>query len=139
MDERQLADRRCIPFFENRYQHLVNIWSDKEELEVNVTRLCSHLRKDLVDLGKEAYDEDEEYMAPSVIRDLLDQLSELSKRYLGIRTMMDEDPKIDPISLREFDPITRSHKTSSYSVPQYLHKFRKKLLILQDEQRDKKR
>ena len=93
--------------------------------------LCSHLRKDLVDLGKEAYDEDEEYMAPSVIRDLLDQLSELSKRYLGIRTMMDEDPKIDPISLREFDPITRSHKTSSYSVPKYLHKFSKKLLINQ--------
>ena len=135
MDERQLTDRRSIPFFENRYQHLVNIYatiqglrSDKEELEVNVTRLCSHLRKDLVDLGKEAYDED-----------LLDQLSELSKRYLGIRTMMDEDPKIDPISLREFNPIKSFHKILSYSVPQYLHKFRKKLLILQDEVRDKKR
>ena len=44
---------------------------------------------------------------------------------------MDEDP-------REFDPITMTHKTSSYSVPQYLHKLRKKLLILQDEVRDKK-
>ena len=32
-----------------------------------------------------------------------------------------------------------SHKTSSLSVPQYLHKLRKKLLILQDEVRDKKR
>ena len=146
LDGRHLTDRRFISFFEKRYQHLVNIYatiqglrSDKEELEVNVTRLCSHLRKDLVDLGKEAYDEDEEYMAPSVIRDLLDQLSELSKRYLGIRTMMDKDPKIEPISLREFDPITRSHRTSTYSVPQYIHKIKKKLLILQDEVRDKKR
>ena len=107
MDERQSTDRRSNSFFGNRYPHWVNIYgtiqglrSDKEELEVNVTRLCSHLRRDLVDLGKEAYGEDEEYIAPSVIRDLLDQLSELSKRYLGIRTMMDLDPKIEPIPLR---------------------------------------
>ena len=111
----------------------------KEELQVNVTRLSNHLRKDLVDLGKEVYEEDEEQLAPSVIRDLLDQLSELSRRFLEIRTKMDEEPKIDPINLREFDPITMSHKTSSLSVPQYLHKLRKKLLILQDEVRDKKR
>ena len=103
-----------------------------------MTRLCNHLRKDLVDLGKEVYEEDEEQVAPSVIRDLLDQLSELSRRFLEIRTKMDEDPKIDPISLRKFDPITMTHKASSYSVPQYLHKLRKKLLILQDEVRDKK-
>ena len=79
------------------------------------------------------------YMAPSVIRDLLDQLSELSKRYLGIRTMMDSDPKIEPIPLREFDPITRSHRTPTYTVPQFIHKIKKKLLVLQDEVRDKKR
>ena len=97
LDERQITDRRAIPFFENIYQHLVNIYatiqglrSDKEELQVNVTRLCSHLRKDLVDLGKEAYDEDEEHVAPSVIRDLLDQLSELSRRYLEIRIKMNK-------------------------------------------------
>ena len=60
LDERQLTDRRSIPFFENTYQHLVNIYatiqglkSDKEELEVNVTRLCTHLRRDLVELGEE--------------------------------------------------------------------------------------
>ena len=104
-----------------------------------MTRLCSHLRRDLVDLSKEAYNEEEEYLAPSVIRDLLDQLSELSKRYLRIRTMMDSDLKIEPIPLREFDPITRSHRTPTYTVPQYIHKIKKKLLILQDEVRDKKR
>ena len=53
--------------------------------------------------------------------------------------MMDSDPKIEPIPLREFDPITRSHRTPTYSVPQYIHKIKKKLLILQDEVRDKKR
>ena len=86
LDERQVTDRRAIPFFENRYQHLVNLYaaiqglkSDKEELQVNVTRLSNHLRKDLVDLGKEVYEEDVEQLAPSVIRDLLDQVSELSR------------------------------------------------------------
>ena len=58
-----------------------------------MARLSNHLRKDLVDLGKEVYKEDVEQLAPSVIR-----------------TKMDEEPKIDPINLREFDPITMSDK-----------------------------
>ena len=78
LDVRQLTYSRSISFFENRYQHLVNIYatiqglkSDKEELEVNVTRLCTHLRRDLVELGHEVYGEEEENLAPSVIRDCL--------------------------------------------------------------------
>ena len=103
-----------------------------------MTRLSNHLRKDLVELGKEVFEEEVDQLAPSVIRDLLEQVSEISKRYLEIRTKMDEEPRIDPIGLREFDPATMSHRTSSLSIPLYLNKLRKKLLILQDEVRDKK-
>ena len=53
--------------------------------------------------------------------------------------MMDSDPKIEPIPLREFDPVTRSHRTPAYTVSQFIHKIKKKLLVLQDEVRDKKR
>ena len=56
-----------------------------EDLQVNVARLSRHLRKDLVELGKEVFEEEEDEMAPSVIRDLLDQVSEISRRYLEIR------------------------------------------------------
>ena len=78
-------------------------------------------------------------MSPSLLRDFLDQLSELGKRYLGIRTMLDTDPKIEPIPLREFDSVTRSFRTAAYTVSQFIHKIKKKLLVLQDEVRDKKR
>ena len=133
LDEQQVTDRREIPFFDNRHQHLVGLFaaiqglkSEKEELQVNVTRLSYHLRKDLVDLGKEVFEEDVDQQAPSVIRDLLEQVSEISKRYLEIRTKMDEEPRIDPIGLREFDPATMSHRTFPLSIPLYLNKLRKK-------------
>ena len=115
LEEQHVPDRRAIPFFENRHQHLVSLYaiiqglkSEKEELQVNVARLSKHLRKDLLELGKEVF-EDKENIASSVIRDLLDQVTEISRRYLEIRTKMDEEPKIAPIGLREFDPTTKSY------------------------------
>ena len=70
---------------------------------------------------------------------MLEQLSELGKRYLGIKIMMDTEPKIEPIPLREYDSETRSHRTPVYTVSQFIYKIKKKLLKLQDEVRDKKR
>ena len=67
---------------------------------MNVKRLCSHLRKDLIEFGQEVYGELEEDLAPSVIKDMLDQLTELSKRYLNIKVMLDTDPEIVTIPLR---------------------------------------
>ena len=105
---------------------------------MNVARLIRHLRKDLVELGKEIFEEEEDEMAPSVIRDFLDQVTEISRRYLEIRTKSDEDPKIPPIPLKEFDPISTSYRTLNYAIPSYLNKLKKKLLVLQDEIRDKR-
>ena len=124
LEEQHVPDRRAIPFFENRHQHLVGLYaiiqglkSEKEELQVNVARLSKHLRKDLLELGKEVFEDEGDEMAPSVIRDLLEQVSEISRRYLEIRTKTDEDPKIPPIALKEFDPVTTSYRTLSYTTP----------------------
>ena len=146
LGEEYVPDRRSIPFFEKRHQHLAGLYaiiqglkSEKEELQVNVAKLSKHLRKDLLELGKEVFEDEGDEMAPSVIRDLLEQVSEISRRYLEIRTKTDEDPKIPPIPLKEFDPVTTSYRTLSYTIPLYLNKLKKKLLILQDEVRDKRR
>ena len=88
LEEQYIPDRRSITFFENRHQHLVGLYaiiqgfkSEKEELQVNVARLSKHLRKDLLELGKEVFEDEGEELAPSVIRDLLEQVSEISRRY----------------------------------------------------------
>ena len=54
LGEEYVPDRRSIPFFEKRHQHLVSLYatiqglkSEKEDLQVNVARLSRHLRKDL--------------------------------------------------------------------------------------------
>ena len=70
---------------------------------------------------------------------MLEQLSKLEKRYLGIKTMLDTDPKIEYIPLREYDSVTRSNRTPVYTVSQFIYKIKKKLLKLQDNVRDKKR
>ena len=95
LDERHIAERRNIPYFEARYQHLVltyatiqGLKSEAEELKINLTRLYTHLRKDLVEFGQEVYGEDEENLVPSVIRNMLEQLSEPGRRYLGIKVMI---------------------------------------------------
>ena len=91
LGEEYVPDRRSIPFFEKRHQHLVSLYatiqgitSEKEDLQLNIARLSKHLRKDLVELGREVFEEEEDEMAPSVIKDLLDQVTEISRRHLEI-------------------------------------------------------
>ena len=83
-------------FLIQTYATIQELKLEAEELEVNKTRLCTHLRRDLVEFAKEVYGEEEESLDPSVIRDMLEQLSELGKRYLGVKIMIATEPKIEP-------------------------------------------
>ena len=85
------------------------------------------------------FEEEEDEMAPSVIKDLLDQVTEISRRQLEIRIKSDEDPKIPPIPLKEYDPISYSYRIMNHTIQSYLIKLKKKLLVLQDNIKDKKR
>ena len=49
---------------------------------------------------------------------MLEQLTELGERYLGIKVMMDMEPKIELIPLREYDPKTRSNRILLLTVKQ---------------------
>ena len=91
------------------YATIQGLKSEAEELKINIMRLCTHLRKDLVDFGQEVYGEDEENLAPSVIRDMLEQLSELGKRYLGMKWMIDTEPKIEFIPMTLKPEVTEHH------------------------------
>ena len=62
VEERLITERSDLNFFEVRYQHFVVVYAtiqglklEAEDLKVNVKRLCSHLRKDLVEFGQEVY------------------------------------------------------------------------------------
>ena len=94
-----ITKRSDLPFFETRYQHLITLFStlnglkqEEEELLVNRNRFCAYLRRDLIEFGQEVNDKVDGYIAPSVIKDLLDQLSNLSKRFLEIKLMSDIEP-----------------------------------------------
>ena len=50
------------------YATIQGIKSEKEDLQVNIARLSKHLRKDLVELGREVFEEEEDEIAPFVIR-----------------------------------------------------------------------
>ena len=82
IDERTITKRSNLSFFETRYQHLIALFStlkgikqEEEELLVSRNRLCAYLRRDLIDFGQEVSDEVDGYIVPSVIKDLLEQLS----------------------------------------------------------------
>ena len=112
---------------------------EEEELLVNRNRLCTYLRKDLVEFSQEVNNEVEGYIAPSVIKDLLEQLSGLIKRFLEIKLMSDVDPDITPIPFTEEDSVDGSTRTISLPVGQFMYRIKRKLLELKDQVQDKKR
>ena len=85
------------------YATVQGLKSDAEDLKTNIKRLCSHLHKDVIYFAQEVYGDLEEDPGNSVIKDLLDQLTELGKRYLNIKVMLDTEPEIEAISLRDVD------------------------------------
>ena len=112
---------------------------EEEELLVNRNRLCTYLRKDLVEFSKEVNNEMEGYIAASVIKDLLEQLSGLNKRFLEIKLMSDVEPDITPIPFTEEDSIDGSARTISFPVGHFMYRIKRKLLELKDQVQDKKR
>ena len=83
-----------------------------------------------MEFDQEVFGEKEESLAPSVIRDMLDQLRDLSKRYMNIKVMMDTEPMIEPIPLREYDPEERSRRLFLLTVSQFTSKIKRILLKL---------
>ena len=106
---------------------------------MNRNRLYLYLRRDLIEIGQEVNDEVDGYIASSVIKELLDQLRNLSKRFLEIKLMSDVEPDIAPIPYIEKDSVDGSARTLSLPVGQFTYKIKRKLLELKDQVQDKRR
>ena len=112
---------------------------EEEDLQVNRKRLCTYLKKDLIEFHSEVNNEMEGYIAASVIKDLLEQLNGLNKRLLEIKLMCDIEPDIQPIPFTEVDPLDGSARTVSLTVGQFIYRIKRNLLELKDQVQDKKR
>ena len=71
-------------------------------------RLCTYLRKDLLQFQQQVCDETEATIAATVVKDLIDQLANLNKRLLLIKVMGDTEPNIAPLPFTEYDPLDGS-------------------------------
>ena len=137
---------RDISFFEGRFVHLMELYAsiknlkqEEEEMNLNRQRLCTYLRKDLLQFHQEVCEETEGTTASAVVKDLIDQLANLNKRLLDIKVMGDSEPNIPPLPFTEYDPLDGSLRNINLPVGQFIQKIRKKLLELKEHLQDKKR
>ena len=93
---------------------------------MNRKRLCNYLRKDLIEFNNEVNNEMEGYIAASVIKDFLDQLSGLNKRLLERKLMSEIEPDIQPIPFTEVDPLDGSARTISLTVGQFIYRIKRR-------------
>ena len=145
-EPRLINNIRDISFFEGRFTRLMEIYANiknlkQEEEEINLSRqrLCTYLRKDLLQFQQQVCKETEGTTATAVVKDLIDQLANLNKRLLDIKVMGDSEPNIPPLPFTEYDPLDGSLRNIKLSVGQFIQKIRKKLLELKEHIHDKKR
>ena len=79
------------------YASIKNLKQEEEEMNLNRQRLCTYLRKDLLQFHQEVCEETEGTTASAVVKDLIDQLANLNKRLLDIRVMGESEPNIPPL------------------------------------------
>ena len=95
---------------------------------LSIERLCVCLQKDILEFHKEANEETEGTTSSSVVKDLLEQLQNLNRRLLDIKTMADSEPNIPPLPFTESDPLDGALRSVNLPVSLFLQKIRKKLL-----------
>ena len=146
VEPRLISKLKDITFFENRFIHLMEIYTriknlrqEEEEMLLRRERLCVCLRKDILEFHKEANEETEGTTSSSVVKDLLEQLQSLNRRLLDIKTMADSEPNIPPLPFIESDPLDGALRSVNLPVSLFLQKIKKKLLELKDTIQDRKR
>ena len=103
-EPRLINKMRDISYFKVKFVHLMELYAsiknlkqEEEEMNLNRQRLCTYLRKDLIQFHQEVCEETEGTTASAVVKDLIDQLGNLNKRLLDIKVMADSDPNIPPL------------------------------------------
>ena len=76
-------------------------------------------------------------LSPSVLKDFLDQLSDLKKRLTNVRSLDDNEPPVTPIDVTEYDS-DGEETISTLTIEEFFSKMRRKLLHLKDKTTESK-
>ena len=131
---------RDIPALYERYNHLLNEYqeintlrTDTEDQEQEIHRKMKIFMLELNSLKEEITTTHEEDMVVLVIKDYLDQLSDLKKKLGGIRSLTTNEidtPRVNQLE-EDRDGVTFS---STYTVDDWMLKTRRKLLLQRETQ-----
>ena len=132
-----LEGRTDIPMLEDGYTNTMNLFTqvknlrnEDEDVAKQVKRLARHLNQDVTHLKEEIYGSDELEMTPSVIKDLVDQIGELKKRFTTLVNLSDRAPPLDVVE------VTYGDSPFECSVQEFFAKARRMLLTKKDEIQD---
>ena len=74
----------------NLFAQVKNLRNEDEDVAKQVKRLARHLNQDVTHLMEEIYGSDDTEMTQSVIKDLADQIGELTKRFTTLLNLSDK-------------------------------------------------
>ena len=136
---------RDIPILNDRYNHLLNEYqeinvlrTDSEDQDKEIERKLKTFMLELNSLKEEINATDEEEMVVLVIKDYLDQVSDLKKKLGSIRSMTSNEIVTPNVTQEEED---RDGVTfdATYTVDDWIVKTRRKLLLQKEVQEKENR
>ena len=95
--------------------------------------LCTTLNNDVSTLAEEVYGGIDADMRPSVIKDLVDQVNDLKKRFTTIMNLSDDAPPLEAVE------VNHGSEPFVCTVSEFFQKARRKLLMKKDLVQDWKR
>merc|ERR1712030_113753 len=117
----------------NEYQEINNLRTDTEDQEQEIHRKMRIFMLELNSLKEEITNTREEDMVVLVIKDYLDQLTDLKRKLGAIRSLTTDEidtPRVNQVE-RDRDGVTFS---STYTADDWMLKTRRKLLLQRENQ-----
>jgi hypothetical protein len=97
----EIAARQEIHLLEEQYQDQMRLYAEiknqrteQEDTKKQVERLTKVLMDDIESYKEEVFTATEIDLTPSVIKDFIDQLSDMKKRFTSIQSMDDHEPPV---------------------------------------------
>ena len=78
----------------NLFTEIKNLKDEEEDIAKQVGRLTKNLNMDVHLLKEEIYGGEDEDMTPSVIKDMVDQIQELKRRFTALLNLSDKHPPL---------------------------------------------
>ena len=122
----------------DEYQEINGLRTDREDQGKDVERRLKQFLSELNSLKEEINSAEEEELVVLVLKDYLDQISELKKKIGAIRALTNEE-LVTPDITQEEEDRDRVTFVATYTVYEWLTKTRRRLLLLKEEQEKENR